>query len=79
MKKNKPGQLPPKISQVSREGVFLGPISGKGKRSLVMGMVLTAIGFIGLRWTDPMGRNWASFAFPCLILAGYVMIGLGLF
>jgi hypothetical protein len=42
------------------------------------GILLAVLGFWVLSWCDPLGRNWASWVSPILILGGYFLIALGL-
>ena len=61
------------------EAVSEESISGRGKKTIGIGLGILVIGFIVLSLTDPMGRNWASTLSPFLILGGYGVIGIGIF
>lgn len=54
-------------------------ISGRGKKAIGLGVAALALGFFVLSYSDPMGSNWAAKLAPFLIIAGYVVIGLGIF
>jgi uncharacterized membrane protein len=53
-------------------------ISRRGKKLILVGIGVVALGFWVLSYTDPAGQNWASTLSPFLIVAGYVLIGVGI-
>ncbi len=54
-------------------------IFSKWGTRLILGGVFTAVlGFWVLSASDPLGRNWASWVSPVLILGGYALIALGI-
>jgi len=53
-------------------------ISAMGKKMIVAGIAVLAIGYFVLTKTDPSGQNLASKISPFLILGGYVIIGIGI-
>lgn len=55
------------------------PLSRRGKRTIFWGILLLVAGFFLLTFTDPEGRNWASFLSPLLILGAYGVIATGIF
>jgi len=58
--------------------VKLSGISRTGKKIILAGMGLLAVGYLVLTKTDPAGQNWASMLSPFLILGGYAVIGVGI-
>jgi hypothetical protein len=54
-------------------------LSIHGKRLVLAGGILVALGFVVLGGADSMGRNWAASLAPFLILGGYAAVGVGLF
>ena len=54
-------------------------LSPVGKRLVLAGGALVALGFAVLSRADALGRNWAASLSPFLILGGYAAIGVGLF
>lgn len=55
------------------------PLSRRGKRTIFWGILLLVVGFFLLTFTDPEGRNWASFLSPLFILSAYGVIATGIF
>ena len=55
------------------------PITSLGWKMIAGGAAIVIAGFFALSKADTMGRNWAADAAPLLILAGYALIGLGIF
>ena len=53
--------------------------SSLGKKVMAAGVGTLVLGFILISFTDPMGRNWASFWAPFLIVGGYALVGVGIF
>lgn len=81
-RKNKP----PKAGKPAPQTVKAGggetadePISVLGWRVIGAGAVCVVLGFLTLTRADALGRNWASTVSPLLILAGYALVGLGIF
>jgi len=66
------GKTPPPVQEK------IAGISRTGKKVIVSGIALLFIGFFVLTKTDPSGSNLASMVSPFLILAGYVVIGIGI-
>ena len=44
----------------------------------IIGVALLILGFIVLSMANKMANNWAGFASPALLLAGWVLIAIGL-
>lgn len=53
-------------------------ISKKGKTVILSGIALVVIGFVILSMADPAGENFAAHLSPFIIIAGYVLIGIGI-
>jgi len=53
-------------------------ISSKGKKVILIGIVILILGFFILTKTDPEGQNWASVLSPFLIVGGYITIAIGI-
>ncbi len=53
-------------------------VSKRGWKVIGLGIVIAAIGYVVLSFTDPAGQNWASNLCPFLILGGYATIGVGI-
>jgi hypothetical protein len=64
--------------KIPRPAAPIIPLSARGKKFLASGVLLVALGFWILTYTDPGGQNWASTLSPALLVAGYVLIGIGL-
>ncbi len=77
MSRHRRGDKKPKkasLSEPSQPPLF----SWWGKRLMWGGVFLALLGFWVLSWCDPLGRNWASWVSPILILGGYFLLALGL-
>ena len=53
-------------------------LSARGKKVIAAGIGVLVVGFWLLTYTDPAGQNWASVLSPFLLIAGYVVIGIGI-
>ncbi len=53
-------------------------ISRRGKKVMGAGVLALIAGFWLLTFTDPAGQNWASTLSPFLLIAGYIVIGIGI-
>jgi len=53
-------------------------ISNRGKKVILIGIVILILGFFILTKTDPEGQNWASVLSPFLIVGGYITIAIGI-
>jgi membrane-bound ClpP family serine protease len=53
-------------------------ISSKGKKVILIGIIILILGFFILTKTDPEGQNWASILSPFLIVGGYITIAIGI-
>ncbi len=49
-----------------------------GRKMIFVGVLAVILGFWVLSASDPLGRNWASWVSPALILGGYLLIALGI-
>ena len=75
------GRKPNKKTKKEGASPYPAPLqvgSVQGKRMMGLGGMLLLCGFFVLSWSDPLGRNWASFFSPILILGGYLLIALGI-
>src|SRR5580698_1347360 len=52
-------------------------LSKRGKKCVLAGICVVVVGFCVLAYTDPAGQNWASSVSPFLLVAGYIVIGVG--
>lgn len=52
-------------------------LSKRGKKCVLAGICVVAVGFWMLIYTDPGGQNWASIISPLLLVVGYALIGVG--
>ncbi|OGS22076.1 MAG: hypothetical protein A2252_02650 [Elusimicrobia bacterium RIFOXYA2_FULL_39_19] len=53
-------------------------ISGRGKKVIFSGILLLLLGFFVLSKTDSYGQNWAGVISPFMIIAAYIIIGIGI-
>ncbi|MFN3966237.1 MAG: DUF350 domain-containing protein [Endomicrobiia bacterium] len=53
-------------------------ISSRGKKVILIGILVLILGFFILTKTDPEGQNWASILSPFLIVSGYILIAVGI-
>lgn len=72
------GTVKPEVSAASAP-VDADPISSTGRRTIIAGLGVVALGFVVLTRADSMGRNWAASLAPLLILGGYGIVGWGIF
>jgi dipeptide/tripeptide permease len=62
----------------TQEAVRTPILSRNGWKFVVSGLILVAMGFIVLSFTDSGGQNAASHISPFLLVGGYALIGIGL-
>jgi hypothetical protein len=53
-------------------------ITSRGWKVVGAGVLILALGFFVLTYTDPLGKNWASKLSPFLILGAYGIIAAGI-
>jgi hypothetical protein len=54
------------------------PLSKKGWKIFLGGIIFVITGFFVLSLTDSRGQNWASTASPFILVGGYALIAVGL-
>lgn len=67
-----------KFSIKEKEVQFEEGLSKKGVKIIIFSVLLLAIGFLLLKFTNPEGDNWASFLSPVIIIISYILIGIGI-
>jgi hypothetical protein len=54
------------------------PLSRRGKKLVIAGVMGVALGFWVLTFADPAGQNWPSTASPAILVLSYGLVGWGL-